>query len=179
MVRNQRLTAAVAVALVFGVVTVSMWTRHNSLSTNKSRLHANAMEPMEPIDDQAIEKAIRGNNVAVSDLSVRSVGGIVILRGNGDAVSAEQAVSIIKSMGPTRVANLITKNVIADDAIRRDAERQLAATNSLSGCTLKVRCDNGILSVTGTVQNELQKDAARSALRGIRGAKVVRVDLSL
>jgi osmotically-inducible protein OsmY len=176
MVKNQKLTAALAVALVFGVVTVSMWTRHNSLSTNKSRVHANAMEP---IDDQAIEKALRGNNVAVSDLSVRSVGGIVILRGNGDAASADQAVSIVKSMGPTRVANLITKTVNNDDAIARDAERQLAATNSLEGCTLKVRCENGILSVTGTVQHELQKDAARNALRAVHGAKEVKVSLSL
>ncbi len=176
MVRNHKLTAALAVALLFGVVTVSMWTRHNSLSTNKSRVQANAMEP---IDDQAIEKALRGNNVAVSDLSVHSVGGIVILRGNGDAASADQAVSIVKSMGPTRVANLITKNVIDDDAIRRDAERQLAATNSLSGCTLRVQCQKGVLSVTGTVQQELQKDAARAALKNVRGAKEVKVDLSL
>lgn len=176
MGRKQKLTAAFAVALVFGVVTVSMWTRHNSLSTKKSHVQASAMEP---IDDQAIEKALRGNNVAVSDLSVHSVGGIVILRGNGDPASADQAVAIVKSMGPLRIANLITKNVNNDDAIARDAERQLAATNSLEGCTLKVRCENGILSVTGTVQHELQKDAARNALRAVRGAKEVRVDLSL
>jgi osmotically-inducible protein OsmY len=176
MVRNQKLTVALAVALVFGVVTVSMWTRHNSLSTNKSHTQADAMDP---IDDQAIEKALRGNKVAVSDLSVHSIGGIVILRGNGDAASADQAVSIVKSMGPTRVANLITKNVINDDAIARDAERQLAATNSLEGCVLKVHCNNGILSVTGTVQQELQKDAARNALRAVHGAKEVKVDLSL
>lgn len=176
MVRNQKLTAALAVALAFGAVVVSMWTRHNSYSTKKSHVQASALEP---IDDQAIEKALRGNNVAVSDLSVRSVGGIVILRGNGDAASADQAVSIVKSMGPTRVANLITKNVNNDDEIRRDAERQLAATNSLAGCTLRVQCEKGVLSVTGTVQHELQKDAAREALKNVRGAKEVRVDLSL
>ena len=175
MVRNQKVTAALAVALVFGIVAVSMWTRHNSLS-NKSHVQANAMEP---IDDQAIETALRRSNVAVSDLSVHSVGGIVVLRGNGDAASADQAVSIIKSMGPTRVANLVTKIVIDDDAIARDAERQLAATNSLEGCTLKVNCQKGVLSVTGTVQYELQKDAAREALKNVRGAKEVRVDLSL
>lgn len=175
MVRNQKVTAALAVALVFGVVTVSMWTRHNSQS-NKSHVQADAMEP---IDDQAIEKALRRNNVAVSDLSVHSVGGIVVLRGNGDAASADQAVSIIKSMGPTRVANLITKTVINDGAIVRDAERQLAATNALSGCTLKVNSEKGVLTVTGTVQYELQKDAARDALKNVRGAREVKVDLSL
>ena len=176
MVKNPKFAAALAVALAFGVVAVSMWTRHNSLSTNNSHVRASALEP---IDDQAIEKALRGNNIAISDLSVHSVGGIVILRGSGDAASADQAVSIVKSFGPTRVANLITKNVIDDESIRRDAERHLAATNSLSGCTLRVACDKGVLSVTGTVQHELQKDAARSALKAVRGAREVKVDLSM
>lgn len=176
MPKNKQLAAALAVAVAFGVVLVSMWTRHTSQSTNKSHTQANAMEP---IDDQAIEKAIRGNNLAVSDLSVRSVGGIVILRGNGDAAAADQAVSLIKSMGPQRVANLINKTVTDDDSIRRDAERQLAATNALTGCTLRVACNQGVLTVTGIVQHELQKDAARSALKAVHGAKEVRVDLSL
>lgn len=177
MAKNQKVTATVAAALAFGVVVVTMWTRHVSPpATIHSHTRASALEA---IDDQAIEKAIRVNNPGVSDLSVRSVGGIVILRGNGDAASADQAVSTVKSFGPTRVANLITKTVIDDEAIRRDAERELAATNSLSGCTLKVQCQKGVLSVTGTVQHELQKDAARSALKAVRGAKEVKVDLSL
>ena len=177
MTRNQKLTATAAVALAFAVVLSSMWTNHMSRpAISKAHTQAAALEP---IDDQAIEKAIRGNNPGVSDLSVRSVGGIVILRGNGDAASADQAVSTVKSFGPTRVANLITHTVIDDEAIRRDAERELAATGSLSGCTLKVQCQKGVLSVTGTVQHELQKDAAREALKAVHGAKEVKVDLSL
>jgi len=176
MVKNPRIAAALAVALAIGVVAVSMWTAHNSTSTNPARMKADVAAS---IDDAAIEKAIRGNNLAVSGLSVRSVGGIVILRGSGDAQSAAQAVDIVKSFGPTRVANLITAASFDDDAIARNAERELAATSSLNGCTLRVHCANGILSVTGTVQHELQKDAARSALKAVRGAKEVRVDLTL
>ena len=177
MSRNQKVTATAAVALAFAVVVVTMWTNHVVQPTNnKAHTQANALEP---IDDQAIEKAIRGNNPGVSDISVRSVGGIVILRGSGDAASADQAVSTVKSFGATRVANLITKTVIDDEAIRRDAERELAATNSLSGCLLKVQCQKGVLSVTGTVQHELQKDAARNALKAVHGAKEIKVDLSL
>ena len=176
MSRKQKATAAVAVALAFAVAIGTMWTNHMQKPANARLNQANALEV---IDDQAIEKAIRGNNPGVSDLSVRSVGGIVILRGNGDAASADQAVSTVKSFGPTRVANLITKTVIDDEAIRRDAERELAATNSLSGCLLKVQCQKGVLSVTGTVQHELQKDAARNALKAVRGAREIKVDLSL
>src|SRR6476619_3554316 len=170
MSRNQKVTAVLAVAAAFAVVLGTMWNHHVAPTANRSHTQANALAP---IDDQAIEKAIRDNNPGVSDLSVRSVGGIVILRGNGDAASADQAVTTVKSFGPTRVANLITKTVIDDEAIRRDAERELAATNSLAGCTLKVECRKGVLSVTGTVQHELQKDAARNALKAVHGAKEV------
>ena len=176
MIRNHKLAAVAAVALAIGVVMFSMWTAKSHVP-GKAHIRAAALEP---IDDGAIEKALRGNNLAVSDLSVHSVGGIVILRGSGDAATAEQAVSIVKSLGPQRVANLITPvATIDDEAIRRAAERQLATANSLAGCTLRVRCEKGVLSVTGTVQHELQKDAARSVLKAVRGAKEVRVDLSL
>ena len=176
MFKNPKFAATLAAALAFGLVGFSMWTRHSSQSFDRNRVQANAMEP---IDNDAILRAIRGSNLAVSDLSVRSIGGIVILRGNGDAATAEKAVSIVKSLGPTRVANLITPDKIDDSRIQRDAERQLAATNSLAGCLLTVHCQNGVLSVSGTVQHELQKDAARSALRAVRGAREIRVDLTL
>lgn len=177
MIRNPKFAAATAFALAIGVVMFSMWTAHSYRPSGRAHVRAAALEP---IDDQAIEKALRGNNLAVSDLSVHSVGGIVILRGSGDTASAEHAVSIVKSLGPQRVANLITPaTAIDDEALRRNVERQLAGTNSLAGCTLRVHCDKGVVYVTGTVQHELQKDAARNALRAVRGAKDVKVDLSL
>lgn len=177
MVRNRKLVLAVSAVLAFGAASISMWLVHSSTSNRSPRIRASALEP---IDDGAIEKAIRDNNLGVSDLSVRSVGGIVILRGSGDAAASQQAVSIVKSMGPQRVANLITANTVVDDAaLQRDAERALARANSLSGCTLRVRSEKGIVTVTGTVQYELQKDAARTALRTVRGAKEVKVDLTL
>ena len=176
MVKNPKLAATLAVAMAFGVVAFSMWTRHSAQSTNQTHTQAAALEP---IDDGAIEKALHDNNLALTDVSVRNVGGIVILRGSGDAASAERAVSIVKSMGPQRVANLITAKTNNDAAIQREAERELASTGSLDGCVLHVHCENGVLSVTGTVQHELQKDAARSALKAVRGPKEVRVDLDL
>jgi osmotically-inducible protein OsmY len=117
--------------------------------------------------------------VGIPDLAVHSVGGIVILKGTGDPKLAQQAVEVVKSLGVTRVANLISPVTFDDEAIRRDAERQLANNGSLQGCKLTVHCEKGVLSVTGTVVHELQKDAARSALRTVRGAREVRVDLTL
>ncbi len=176
MVRNPKLAAALAVALAAGVAGFSMWMSHSSQPISRSPVQANAMET---IDNDAIIKAIQESKLAVGDLSVRSIGGIVILRGDADAITAEEAVTLVKSLGPTRIANLITPVAVDDGAIQRQAERQLAQTNSLAGCVLTVHCRNGVLSVSGTVQHELQKDAARNALRAVPGAREVHVDLKL
>ena len=176
MIRTQKIAVAAAIALTLGVVTFSMWTRHSSRVSNPGRYRADVIGQ---IDDDAIAKALLEKNLGISDLTVRSAGGIVILRGTGSIESAEQAATIVKSMGVSRVANLIVKSAIDDDAVRRDAERHLASTSSLDGCMLKVHCEKGVLSVTGTVLHELQKDAARNALRAIHGAREVKVDLSL
>lgn len=177
MIRNPKFAAVFAIALAVGVVGFSMWTAHSVLPAGRQHVTASALEA---IDDQAIEKAIRDTNLPVADLSVHSVGGIVILRGSGDSASAEHAVSVVKSLGPQRVANLITPTVAIDDqAIAREAERQLATSNSLEGCQLHVHCEKGVLSVTGTVHHELQKDAARSVLRAVRGAREVHLDLTM
>ena len=176
MIRNHKLAATFAIALAIGVVTVSMWVAHSSAPARNAHVSASALEP---IDEQAIEKAIRSNNLPVANLTVRSAGGIVILRGNSDPATAEQAVSLVKSLGPQRVANLITPQTpINDEALRREAERYLALTNSLDGCRLHVACDKGVVTVTGTVQHELQKDAARNVLRAVRGVKDIKVNLT-
>jgi osmotically-inducible protein OsmY len=175
MIRNQKVAVAAVTALALGVVTFSMWTRHSSRVSNPARYRADVIGQ---IDDDAIEKALREKKLDISDLTVRSAGGIVILRGNGSVESAEQAKTIVRSMGVSRVANLIVTSV-DDDSLRRDAERHLASTSSLDGCMLKVHCEKGVLSVTGTVLHELQKDAARSALRAVHGAREVKLDLSL
>ena len=176
MIRTQKVAVAAAIAVALGVVTVSMWKGHSSTVSNPGRYRADVIGQ---IDDNAIAKAVSEKNLGISNLTVRSAGPIVILRGNGSLESAQQAAAIVKSMGVNRIANLIDTSVVDDNAVRRDAERQLASTSSLNGCLLKVHCEKGVLSVTGTVIHELQKDAARNALRAVRGAREVKVDLSL
>lgn len=137
-----------------------------------------APAPAPTPDPSTVETAIQKENLPIQGLSVRSVGPIVILRGNGDAAAAAKAETVAKSLGCTRVANLIKAEAGTDDEnIRREAERQLANTRALDGCTLRVSCQNGVLSVQGKVQSELQKDTARMVLKGI-GAKEIRIDLS-
>jgi Predicted periplasmic or secreted lipoprotein len=181
MTRRKSLTiAAVAVA---GISASAIWmvTQHSDKTTSIPRSDAAMMAPApSPSPDPAtVETAILRENLPISGLSVRSVGPIVILRGNGTPESASRAESVAKGLGCTRVANLIQNTVATDDeGIRRQAERQLANSRALDGCTLRVSCQNGVVHVTGNVQSELQKDAARLVLRNLDGVKDVKIDLS-
>jgi osmotically-inducible protein OsmY len=153
-----------------------MSVRHTITAPTSTSTKAAMVAPQ--VSDEAVVSALNSANVPVSNLLVRSAGGIVILRGNAAPADAEKAVAVVRGLGVTRVANLITPfTPIDDESIRREGERQLARATSLTGCVLRVSCENGVLRVTGTVRHELQKDAAAAALRAVRGAQGVRVDL--
>lgn len=135
---------------------------------NNDNLKANA------VADETIAKALRDANVPVNGLMVKSVGGVVVVRGSGDKAAVDQ---VLQRLNVTRVANLVTGHAYDDEAIRRQAERQLAGTRALDGCTLHVSCNQGVLLVTGTVQSALQIDAAREVLRTLDGVRQLKIEL--
>lgn len=169
--------AAVVVAVGAGTI---MTLRHSSTPAGAQRpVQANALEAGLPVTEDAAQRAILGAGVPVQGLSVRASGDIVVLRGTADPASAQRAAEVVKGLGAKRVANLITPQKPSDDmAIRREAERQLAATPGLHGTRLSVSCKDGVILVSGTVQHELQKDLARDILKNLRGAREIRVQLS-
>jgi hypothetical protein len=127
-----------------------------------------ALRPMDP------EVAIRDAKLNISNLAVRNVGGIIILRGESDRDTATRAEKAVHDAGYPRVANLIQQQAVIDDeAIRRDAERQLAQARSLDGCRFAITCERGVLKVNATIQSDLQEDATRLVLKQIQGVKNV------
>jgi osmotically-inducible protein OsmY len=173
MTRQLKVTAAAA-ALAIVAITGSMVVRHQAEAPSV----VNRADLTAEISSERIARALDSANVQVDNLMVRSAGGIVILRGHADAATSEQAANVVRSLGAVRVANLITPTrPIDDDSIRRAAERQLATHGALQGASFHVSCEKGVLNVTGTVTHELQKDAARSILRSVRGAQGVNMSL--
>jgi fructose-1,6-bisphosphatase/sedoheptulose 1,7-bisphosphatase-like protein len=174
MRKKQRVAITiVAVVAVAGVTSIML--RHGGDATTAQRSPAQLVTPQ--TSDGAIVKALQDANVRIDRLTATNVGGIVVLKGTGDAASAQQAATVVHQMGFARVANLIVTRAVTDDeAMRRAAERQLASTRSLDGCTLHVSCTNGILRVEGTSYSDLQSDVARNVLRRL-GAQEVQVAL--
>jgi osmotically-inducible protein OsmY len=168
----------IGLAAVTVVAVIAATAIHHSGETGPTTTTARAELLAPHLTDAAIIDALREAKVDVARLSVRNAGGIVVLRGNANRGTAERAVSVVKTLGYTRVANLISERAAIDDeGIRRDAERQLARARGLDGCQLRVSCERGILRVEGTAQNELQADLARTVLRTVQGANEVRVNL--
>jgi osmotically-inducible protein OsmY len=153
-------------------VVIFMFNRHSETGDRTTRADVT-------LSDNAITEALQKANLPIAELSVKSVGGIVVLRGSSDPTTATKAAEVVRSLGAVRVANLISPTSARDDEeIRRDAERHLASSRSLDGCSLRVSCANGVIRVSGTVQQELQKDAARNLLRRVPGVRQIQIDLT-
>jgi osmotically-inducible protein OsmY len=169
--KSKSALAIAAVAVAGAVASVSMYTHH-------SASHAVAHTKAQAASDGDFTTALRSAGLPVANLIVQTVGDITVVRGeapNADTIS--KAGEILKNLGARRVANLIRVPTGPDDeGIRREAERQLARTRALDGCTFAVSCSRGVLKVNGKVQSEMQADAARSLLNNVPG--VERVDVA-
>ena len=173
MSKRFRIAAVAAVALI---IAVSMLVAHRTTGPSQAPLKAGAAEAPQVADD-AIATAIGRTGARVEKLVVRNVGGIVILRGEGPATEAERAADAVRSLGFTRVANLIRPMTYDDDSLRREAERQLGTTRSLDGCMLRVSCAKGVIHLEGSVHSDLQEDVARRILKHVSGGQTVNVEL--
>jgi hypothetical protein len=174
MRKNQRIAITLAAAVAVAGIT-SIVIRHGSDETTPRQTRAQTVAPQ--IADTAIVKAVRNANLGIDGFSATNVGGIVVLKGTADPAAAQQAAAVVHQLGFARVANLIVpRTAVDDESMRRLAERRLASTRALDGCTLRVSCAKGVLRVEGTSYSDLQSDVARNVLRRI-GASEVQVAL--
>lgn len=116
----------------------------------------------------------------INSFQAIEIGGIVVLRGDApNSTDAARAATVAASLGYARVANLVRVIDPPDDAkIQRAAEREIAVHRGLDGCDLHVASLDGVVTVSGKVQYELQKDLVASVMRNVDGVKEVKVDLA-
>ncbi len=131
-----------------------------------------------PIDLTAV---FRSSGVDIAGLRVYLISGIVLIRGtSADRGKVENAGTVARNLGYERVANLIVLTGPANDAgIVRVAEGRLGWRRELDGCKFHIVSLNGIVSLGGTVHEELQKDVAVELLRRIDGVKEVHSTLTV
>jgi osmotically-inducible protein OsmY len=126
-----------------------------------------------------LTQMFRDGGVAVEDLRVVEIGGIVLIRGRAtDRVQAEQAGAFATANGFRRVANLVQLVEPVDDAfIERAAERALSRDRTFDDCKLRIASRGGVVHLGGLVHEDLQRDLAVRLIRDINGVKSVQADL--
>jgi hypothetical protein len=175
MRKNQRVAIAIAAVVAVAGIT-SIVLRHGKETTTARQSRAQVVTPQLP--DTAIVKAVQDANASIDGLSATTVGGIVVLKGTGEPAAAQQAAAVVHQLGFARVANLIVpRTAVDDDWMRREAEKRLASTRALDGCTLRVSCAKGVIRVEGTSYSDMQAEVARNVLRRL-GAHEVQVSLT-
>ena len=162
----------VAAVLLGSAVLINMWLQSARKSGSARSVKASAVS----VDTltRSIQEAI-----PVERLSVNEVEGILIIKGQTrDRAEIDQISRLAKDQGFDRVANLIQISPITDDeAIERGVERTLGQSASLSGCRFSIDSNGGVVTLTGVVERELQKDLARDLVRRHPGVKEVRAEL--
>src|ERR1700750_3339343 len=103
MTRKQFSLLAIAAAIVAAAAVTTMIVRHSEQSGPAGRLKADIVNSVPPLSEGQINQALQAANLPIERLSVRNVGGIVLIRGNGDAASAARAVDVVKGLGFPRV----------------------------------------------------------------------------
>ncbi|HXI12759.1 MAG TPA: BON domain-containing protein [Thermoanaerobaculia bacterium] len=137
--------------------------------------------PVSAASGEQLLVALRRANLQVTKMTVRTVDGITIIRGQTTVKSEIGRVSrIARDHGHIRIANMIQLVAVTDDdAIKREVERQLSRARALDGCHFTIDAVNGVLTLGGTVQRELQKDAAQDIVTRVPGVRSVIFTVSL
>jgi osmotically-inducible protein OsmY len=162
------------IVLATWAVLLNLWLKSDRTAGSEPTTHASVAAGSVDVLATSIQ-----NELPVERLSVREVEGIVIIRGSARNQSAiERITRMAKELGFNRVANLVQLTPVADDeAIERLAERHLAQIAGLEGCRFSIDSTDGIVTLSGIVQRELQRDLARTELRRVEGVREVRSNL--
>lgn len=181
--KTAAIAGVIAASALVAVSIVVMSTKHTEntaqISGSKQTAQVMASTTTLPSSDR-LTNAIRSEGLIVDNLLVREMDGILLIRGRAaDRATIARVGQLAADLGHPRVANLVVHTPgIADEEIERTAERELAESRSLEGCKLSVSSKAGVLLVSGTVRQDLQKEAAASLLRNLPGVREVRTDLA-
>jgi hyperosmotically inducible periplasmic protein len=131
---------------------------------------------------------VSDRRVRAGRVTVETHGGSVTLRGKVESaeerVAAEEIARGVK--GATAVSNALQvvtpeqrQSVDAKDAeIERAVKERLASDAWLKGAAIKVRSDNSVVTLIGTVPDTKTRARASDVTRGVPGVRVVRNELT-
>jgi osmotically-inducible protein OsmY len=125
-------------------------------------------------------------SVNASQIGVEVKDGVVTLAGHVDSYTekwhaerAAQRVSGVKALAVEMDVKLPGLSRRTDADIARSAQNALEWTSSLPDTTVKVKVENGWVTLSGTVEWEYQRQSAKSAVRYLLGVVGVSDDIAI
>jgi hyperosmotically inducible periplasmic protein len=141
------------------------------------------------ITSKAKMKLVADKRTKARQIKVETQSGVVTLRGkvaSGDERSAAEEITKgvdgVKSVRNTLEVVPEMKRKAADtkdDEITKSVRDRLAADEQLKSTTIRVRADNGMVTLMGTVPTVKVKDRAAELARKTPGVRAVRNELQL
>ncbi|WP_312240926.1 molecular chaperone OsmY [Pantoea sp.] len=133
------------------------------------------------VDDETIKS---------TDISVETHQGVVTLSGFvASPEQSEKAVAVVKKVeGVKSVSDKLhvkesseqsIKGYAGDTATTSEIKAKLLADDIVPSRNIKVETTNGVVQLTGTVENKAQSDRAESIAKAIEGVKSVKNDLTV
>ncbi|MBS0968766.1 molecular chaperone OsmY [Chimaeribacter arupi] len=138
-----------------------------------------------------VKSALVDNDAIKStDISVDTTNGVVTLSGFvGSQAEADQAVAAAKKVeGVTSVSDKLhvrdakeqsAKAYAGDSATTGEVKAKLLADDIVPSRNVKVITTEGVVQLTGTVENQAQSERAESVAKAVDGVKSVKNDLQI
>lgn len=180
-------TAAAATMLL--TVSGQMYAANNDSSSSMASVG-------QTVDDAAITTKIKTELLADSMLSpfeikVKTMNGVVMLSGKVDsdaefekAVTLAEATDGVKDVNADNLAVKDSKQLMSDTLITAKVKglllkNNITESNAASALNVSVETNNGIVYLTGTVENKQQAESAASLAKSVDGVISVKSDLKV
>jgi osmotically-inducible protein OsmY len=144
--------------------------------------------PVRAIDDQMITEAVSGElmadpGVEAHMIDVSTDNGVVTLKGDVDNILArERATRIAETVkGVRTVVNTVTVRPTgrSDETIRQDIENALLSDPVAEEWEIEVVVENGVATMTGSVDSWQEHEIAAKVVKGVRGVRDVVNDVEI
>ncbi|WP_213990511.1 molecular chaperone OsmY [Sodalis sp. dw_96] len=189
---SQTITALVLGTILAGTTAMANDTIKTDANSTAAKIDNSMSSASNYMGDSAVTAKVKSalvsdKGINSTDISVETNHGMVTLSGFvNDQMQAERAVTAARSVsGVTSVSDKLhvkeagttAKSYASDSAITSEVKAKFLADSVVPSRKIKVTTDNGVVQLSGRVQNARVADRAESVAKAVDGVKSVKNDL--
>ncbi len=190
---SQTITALFLGSVLAGSAAMANDTITTDANSTAAKIDSSMKTASNYIGDSAVTAKVKSalvsdKGINSTDISVETSNGLVTLSGFvNDRTQAERAVTAARAVeGVTTVSDNMhvkesgttsVKGYASDSAITSEVKAKFLADSIVPSRKIKVQTDNGVVQLSGRVQNAREADRAESVAKAVDGVKSVKNSL--